>query len=312
MIKKIKDFFLEMLCAPTGAALTVFAIMLLLSLFNLINSVLLFQSNAWMLLMLPISFLLPFFMFRASRGGSKYLPTQHLSFPSRIHIPTIIFSSALLISGSLLLKLLSYNGKYTEFSMYSAFFAHRNGNVWNDMYLLCAFCLIPPILEGLVFRGILIKEHERRGRLTATVFSSLFFALLSFNSEELLPRFFIGALLCIVLFATDSIFVTVTMHIAYNIFAVFFEPTLISIKNVSSNFELFAFITAIFTFVMAIFLFSHLSRLYKKYSHDKFGENFIKSTPRERTFWHLCELLLSIPAIACYFIFIIVALIIQF
>lgn len=312
MLKRIKDFFLEMLYAPTGAALTILAIMLLISLFNLINSTLLFQSNAWMLLMLPLSFLLPFFMFRASRGGKKYLPTQHLGLPSRIHIPTIIFSTVLLVSGSLLLKLLSYNGKYTEFSLYSTFFAHRNGSIWNDLYLLLAFCLVPPILEGLIFRGILVKEHERRGRLTATLFSSLFFALLSFNSEELLPRFFLGALLCIVLFATDSIFVTVTIHIAYNIFAVFFEPTLVSIKNVSSNYELFTFITAIFTLIVAIFLFSHLSRLYKKYSHDKFGENFVKSTPRERTFWHLCELLLSIPAIACYLIFIIIALIIQF
>jgi hypothetical protein len=92
---------------------------------------------------------------------------------------------------------------------------------------------------------------------------------------------------------------------------VFFEPTLVSVKNVSASFELFAFITAIFTLIFAIILFSHLSRLYRKYSKTKFGESFVRSTPRERTFWHLCELLLSIPAIACYALFAIVTLIIE-
>ena len=294
-----------MVFSPSGTAFLVLLVMLFLALFNLINTTLLFSGNEWIIPMLAIAFLIPFFIFRASRGGKKYIPTINLSLPQKHHIPTILFSTLLSILGSTLLKLIFIDGKYTEFSLYSAFFAHRNGNIFNDLYLVLAFCLIPPILEGLVFRGVILREHDKRGRMTSTVFSSLLFALLDFNLELFIPRFFLGILLCIVIYATDSIATTVAIHIAYNIFAVFIEPTFVSIKNVSANFELFTFILMILTLIVAIFMFSHLSRLYKKYSHDKFGDNFTRSTPRERTFWHLVELLTSIPSLACYILFII-------
>jgi len=311
LLKKIKDFLLEMLFAPSGASFLVFAIMLLLSLFNLINTTLFYSGNGWMLLMIPISFCVPTYFFWMSRGGKKYFPTIHFSLPKKVHIPTIIFSALLLFFGSALIKILIFNGVYTEFPLYNAFFAHRNGKIFNDIYLVLVFCIIPPIFEGVIFRGALIKEHDKRGRLVATVFSSLMFALMGFSFEELLPRFFVGALLCIVLYATDSITLTIAMHIAYNFFAVFFEPTLVAIKSVSSNYVLFTFILALVVIATAIFFCSHLSRLYRKYSHDKFGESFVRSTPREKSFWNLVELCSSIPSIACFVLFLIVTIIIE-
>lgn len=311
MLKKIKDFLLDLLWAPSGTAFLVFAIMLLLSLFNLINTTLLFSSNAWMLLMVPIAFLLPSFIFWASRGATKYIPTINFSAPKKIHIPTIIFSTALIFLGSALIKTLLLNGKYTDFPLYNAFFAHRNNSLWTDLYLLLSFCIIPPVLEGVVFRGAFIKEHDKRGRLVCTLFSSLMFALLGFSFAELLPRFFLGVMLCIILYATDSISLTIAIHIAYNFFAVFFEPTVVSIKTVGSNYPLFAFLHTILTLAVAILLFSHLSKLYKKYSHTKFGESFVHSNTKEKSFWNFVELCTSIPSIACFVLYLIVTLILE-
>lgn len=309
MLKKIKDFLLDMIYSTSGTATLSLLIMILLATFNFVNTGLLFSNNAWMIPMLAISFLVPFFAFRATHGGKKYIPTIHLDIPKKYHIPTIIFSTLLLILGSTLLKLAFISGKYTELPLYNAFFAHRNGKIFNDIYLVIVFCIIPPVLEGLIFRGTIIREHDKQGRMTATIFSSLMFALIGFSFELFIPQFFVGVLLCIVLYATNSIAISVAIHIAYNFFAIFVEPTFISIKSVSSNFELFTFLMAILALVVAFFLFSHLSRLYRKYSHDKFGENMTRSTPRERTFWNLASLMLSIPAIACYVVFIIVTLI---
>lgn len=311
LLKKARDILLEMLFAPSGTGLLTFTIMLLLSFFNLINTTLFFSGNGWMLLMLPIAFVLPFLFFLASRGGTKYMPTIHFELPKKIHIPIIAFATAFLLLGSALIRILLLDGKYIEFPLYNTFFAHRNGSFWNDIYLVLMFCIIPPIFEGIIFRGAFIKEHDKRGRLVATVFSSLMFALLGFSFSELLPRFFVGILLCIVLYATSSLTLTIAMHIAYNFFAVFFEPTLVSIKTVSSNYELFAFLLALSILVLGIFLFSHLSRLYRKYSKDKFGENLVRSTPKEKSFWNLIELGTSIPSIACFVLFLIVTLIIE-
>ena len=308
MLKKIKNFFLEMIYESSGTAFVVFLTMLLLSVFNFINSALLFSNNWFMIPMIALAFVLPFLLFRATRGGKKYLPTIHLELPKKYHIQTILLSFLLLILGATFLKLIFINERYLEFPLYNAFFAHRNGNLFNDLYLVLTFCIIPPVLEGLVFRGMIIREHDKRGRMTTVLFSSLLFALLGFNFELFLPRLFIGIVLCIVLYATDSIATSIAIHIAYNFFAVFVEPTLVSIKNVSANYELFGFIVLILALLVAILLFKHLEKLYRKYSHDRFGESFVKSTPRERTFWHLVELLTSIPAFACYVLFIVVSL----
>ena len=309
MLKRIKDFFAEMLYAPIGALLLVFAIMLMLSIFNLINTTLLFSTNAWMLPMVALAFLVPYLIFRASRGGNKYIPAVHLATPQKHHIPIILLSTSLILLGSMLLKILLLKGKYVEFPLYNTFFANRNGSIFNDIYLVLSFCIIPPIFEGIIFRGVILKEFHRRGFLCAVLCSSIFCSLLGFSFFELLPRFFLCLMLCIVIYATESLAISITIHIAYNLFATFFEPTFVSLKNISANTELFIFITIIITLVIAISLFSHLSRLYRRYSHTKFGENFVKSTSIERTFWHLVELMLSIPAIACYVLFMIVALI---
>ena len=83
--------------------------------------------------------------------------------------------------GSTFLKLAFIEGKYVEFPLYSTFFAHRNGKLFTDLYLVLSFCIIPPVLEGLIFRGVIIKEHENKGRMTVTIFSAFFFALLGFS-----------------------------------------------------------------------------------------------------------------------------------
>ncbi len=309
MLKKIKDFLKEMIYSPSGTAAIVLLVMLFIAIFNLINTALLFSDNWWMIPMLVIAFSVPLLLFRATRGGKKYVPTIHLNLPRKHHIPTVVFSILLLTLGSTLLKLAFVDGKYVELPLYNAFFAHRNGKLFNDLYLVLSFCIIPPVLEGLLFRGIIIKEHDKKGRMTTAIFSAFLFALLGFSFELFIPNFFVGIVLCIVLYATESLATAVAIHIAYNFFAVFVEPTFVSVKNISSNYELFAFVIAIFTLISAILLFSHLSRLYRKYSHDKFGKSSTRSTSRERTFWNLTELFLSIPAIACYIVFIVVTLI---
>lgn len=309
MLKKIKDFFREMLFSYTGTATLVLCVMILISTFNFVSIAFLNSSNLWLMPILALAFLVPFFVFRASRGGKKYTLTHHVALPKAYHLPTIILSVVLMMLGSTMLKLAFISEKYVEMPLYNAFFAHRNGKLFNDLYLILAFCIVPPILEGIIFRGAILTEHDKRGRMTVTVFSSFLFALLGFSLELLPNGFFLGIILCIVAYATESLATSIAVHIAYNFFAVFVEPTFVSIKSVSSNVELFIFIVLIFTLVTAIFLLSHLSRLYRKYSHDKFGKNQTKSTPRKRTAWNLAELMLSIPSILCYIVFIVVTLI---
>ena len=303
MTKKLKNYLLKLLFGDYGAILLSFSIMVLLSVFNLINTVF-FSSTIWgMLLFVLLAFVPPLAIFIASRT-QKYFPTLHLGSLKKYHIPTIVYSFFLLIFGSVMLKFIFFDEQYTTFSLYNAFFAELDGGLLKKIYLFFSFCVLPPILEGIVYRGILIKQYDVRGRLTSSVVSSLLFALLGFNINEIPQRFFMGVVLCIVLYATSSILISVTIHILYNIFALCFEPIFVSLKNISANASAFLLLILIATLIMATCLCSHLCRLYHKYSRDKNYNNFKRSTPRERTFWHVVELFISAPAIACYVFFI--------
>lgn len=305
--QKFKIFLREVVFAPAGEALLVFCIMLLLALSALIGSLFLKSTVGWFLPSVLISFGLPCLLFVRARGGKKYVPTFHLSLPRRCHVPTLIFGALTLVLGTLCLKLVFFDGKYTEFSLYGVFSANRNGNILRDLYLLLSFCVIVPVLEGTVFRGILIKEHDKRGRLVAVAFSSVFCALLSFGFEEFLPGLFVAVMLCVITYATDSLVSGIAIHIIYSVFAVFCEPTLISLKIVSSNFDLFLTIITVLTLIFAVMLTSHLSRLYKMYSKTHFGLNSAHSVPRERSAWSFITLSLSLPALLSLALFLIVA-----
>jgi membrane protease YdiL (CAAX protease family) len=194
LIKRIKNFFTEALNAPTGAFVLVFAIMLILSIFNFINTKFLLSSNAWLIPMVALAFILPCLVFWKSHGGKKYVPTLHLAVPQKYHIPTIVFSTCLILLGSMLIKIFLISGKYREFPLYNTFFATRNESIFNILYLVISFCVIPPIFEGLVFRGIILKEFNRRGFVCAVLCSSILSALLGFDFVEFIPRLFLGML----------------------------------------------------------------------------------------------------------------------
>ena len=75
-----------------------------------------------------------------------------------------------------------------------------------------ALCIIAPLIEEILCRGVLMKLFERYGAAVAIVSSSLAFTLLHFEARSFFQIFFVGALLGVFRLYTGSIFVTVLMH----------------------------------------------------------------------------------------------------
>ena len=97
MLKKIKDFFKELICSPSGTATLVLLVMILLSASNFINIGLLFSNNTWTIPLLLISFFVPLLLFRATHGSKNFKLVGNLNLPKKYHVPTILFSFLLLI-----------------------------------------------------------------------------------------------------------------------------------------------------------------------------------------------------------------------
>ena len=94
----------------------------------------------------------------------------------------------------------------------------------NALEFLKAFisiCVIAPVVEELLCRGILMKLFERYGAAVAIVSSSLAFTLLHFEARSFFQIFFVGMLFGVFRLYTGSVFITILMHSFNNLLSLF-------------------------------------------------------------------------------------------
>ena len=72
--------------------------------------------------------------------------------------------------------------------------------------LILATAVFPPILEEIIFRGILFKKYEKYSFWYGIILTSLFFAIMHLNLNQCLYTFFMGVVIAILVKMTGSIF----------------------------------------------------------------------------------------------------------
>ncbi len=83
--------------------------------------------------------------------------------------------------------------------------------------LLLQAILAAPILEEILYRGVLLSVVLRTLRpSSAVLLTSFFFAALHLQSQVLLPLFFVGMALSVGLLATGSLVTPILMHMVFN------------------------------------------------------------------------------------------------
>ena len=120
-------------------------------------------------------------------SGEKYMSGLRLRMIKADSLPIIISASLLIASGSLLIGVLfgGLESLSNNFSLYDTFISKDQGTIPNKIYLIMAYAVLPAICEEFIYRGILCHEYERGGVLRAIIVSSVFFALLHFNLQNL-------------------------------------------------------------------------------------------------------------------------------
>ena len=83
--------------------------------------------------------------------------------------------------------------------------------------IIYAIC-IAPVLEEVVFRGVLMTNLKKYGIKTAIIISSLFFGISHYNIYMVIPAFFIGIVLACVAYKY-SLKYSVLLHVLMNIVA---------------------------------------------------------------------------------------------
>lgn len=75
-----------------------------------------------------------------------------------------------------------------------------------------AVCIVAPVVEELLCRGILIKLFEKYGTMVALFSSSFAFALLHFEARSVIQLVFVGLLFGVFRLYTKSTLITIIMH----------------------------------------------------------------------------------------------------
>lgn len=89
-----------------------------------------------------------------------------------------------------------------------------------DFVLSFAYmCILAPISEEIIFRGVVYKYFEKHSTITAIFLSALTFSLTHLDLRSLVPIFFIGLVLSLIRFSTGSLWATIISHAVVNMFS---------------------------------------------------------------------------------------------
>lgn len=92
-------------------------------------------------------------------------------------------------------------------------------------YVLSAFivCLIPSVIEELMFRKTFADGMSRIGEINACLLAAAVFSLAHFNPVQTIYQFILGFILAFLYIKTGDIVITIIIHIANNALAFFLE-----------------------------------------------------------------------------------------
>lgn len=148
----------------------------------------------------------------------------------------------------------------------------------NPLYLIISACIVAPIIEEIVFRGIvlggMLKKYSPKVAITI---SALLFAILHGNIHQGVNTFLLGLILAYVYYKTRSIYLTIFCHFVNNAsaFLLFLPETLAGIIiNI--------FISTLISIPILIYL--------KKNLVLKYEENFISTIDPNKKIFHCNEL----------------------
>lgn len=86
--------------------------------------------------------------------------------------------------------------------------------------------ILSPIIEEIVFRGVLLNKLRRYGDKTAIYFTALTFALFHGNLSQFFYAFVLGLIFGYIAINTNTIKYTIILHIAINMFGSAIMPSL--------------------------------------------------------------------------------------
>lgn len=225
-------------------------------------------------------------VFYSTLRGPEFRRGMRIRFFPLSSIIMILSASVLIIAGSALLGTALSAAAPEAFSSSSTFTVSIGSDtgVFDGLYVVIAFALVPAITEEILFRGIVLSEYTRQGVFCAVFISSVTFAMSHFSFIRFPIYLFSGMVLALVTFATRSLVASIVVHLFNNVFVIFFEDYVIYMarrQNISS--VLLIFILACAAFVAAIVTVFEASSFYRSYGKGNADSSYLPEKSKSRS-----------------------------
>ncbi|KGM96578.1 CAAX protease [Clostridium novyi A str. 4552] len=93
----------------------------------------------------------------------------------------------------------------------------NSGTIYDTVYEFILVVILAPIVEELIFRGVILNRLKIRwGVGPAIILSSIFFGILHMNLA-VIGAFLFGVMMCVVYMKTKNIFITMYIHCVNNL-----------------------------------------------------------------------------------------------
>lgn len=145
-------------------------------------------------------------------------------------------------------------------------------------YLMLSIAIAPAIFEELVLRGVVLDAYRGQNLYTAVVMNGFLFGLFHMNINQFVYTFFIGVILALSVYYTNSIFAGMLIHFMNNMLSVvalkypnsWYAKLEMWLYAIESPLDLVRFVVlGIISFVIAFRLVNLLGRKNRKrYLHD--------------------------------------------
>ncbi len=128
-------------------------------------------------------------------------------------------------------------------------------------------CLIGPIFEEVLFRGVILRTLNKYNRYFAIIASALIFGLFHLYLEQGAHAFVLGLVLAYVSLKTDSLMTCILLHIFHN--------TITTFSSFSTPLTMFDLVFRLACMIVAIiWLSNHMKDLKKEYQGDPISYPF--------------------------------------
>lgn len=109
-----------------------------------------------------------------------------------------------------------FSGSQAETTLPASVVQTQGNPLWLDILIYFYVCLLGPVLEELIFRGVLLEGLRKYGNLFGIIMSSILFGLMHQNFSQCIPAVCMGLVMATMAVKSGSLMPSIFVHILNN------------------------------------------------------------------------------------------------